>query len=236
MTPAIRICGAELAVAAGGLAALESFYAEGLGLSTRASEPDRLRVAVGSATLTFVSSPDSTRPFYHFALLLPGNRFDPARDWLSAASPLLARPGEQGPTFAFDAWNAQACYAHDPSGNIVELIAHRGVEESDHTGPFDAGELRSLSEIGLVGADLPEFVENLRPMGLELWSGQVRNDGAGLGFVGRQAHTLILCSAGRPWLPTGRPAESHPVEVTMTSATGSIVRARVTDGRPVLVG
>jgi len=26
-------------------------------------------------------------------------------------------------------WDAQACYFHDPAGNIVEFIAHRGLAE-----------------------------------------------------------------------------------------------------------
>jgi catechol 2,3-dioxygenase-like lactoylglutathione lyase family enzyme len=236
VTPGVRICGAELAVGAGDLAALESFYVNRLGLTQTPGENDRLQLAVGSATLTFASRPDSTRPFYHFALLIPGNRFDAARAWLSVTAPLLSRPGEDATSFDFDAWDARACYAHDPAGNIVELIAHGGVEESDQTGPFDAREIRTLSEIGLVGAHLSEFVHALGPAGLELWSGAVNDGGSSLGFVGRQAHTLILCSAGRPWLPTGRPAESHPAEVRMTSQSGATVRLGVRDGSPVLRG
>ncbi len=236
MTPGLRICGAELAVEAGGLAALESFYTGGLGLPQRSRAGDRLQLAAGSATLTFTCRPDSRRPFYHFALLIPGNRFDAARDWLSVTAPLLSRPGQDATTFDFGAWNARACYAHDPAGNIIELIAHHGVEESNHTGRFQGREIRAVSEIGLVAAHLPEFVHALRSAGLELWSGQVSEGGASLGFVGRQAHTLILCAPGRPWLPTGRPAESHPVEVRMTSGSGATVTVGVRDGAPVLVG
>ena len=40
---------------------------------------------------------------------------------------------------------------------------------------------------------------------------------ARLAFVGEKARTLILCRAGRPWLPTGRPAEAHPVEVVLVA-------------------
>jgi hypothetical protein len=35
-------------------------------------------------------------------------------------------------------------------------------------------------------------------------------------FVGRRAHTLVLAQTGRGWLPTDRPAEPHPVEVTLS--------------------
>ena len=65
-------------------------------------------------------------------------------------------------------------------------------------------------------ADPPEAAAALRrEAGLELWSGGVEGPGA-LGFVGRRAHTLILVATGRGWLPTGRPAEPHPVALTVT--------------------
>jgi hypothetical protein len=61
-------------------------------------------------------------------------------------------------------------------------------------------------------------MDALGELGLELWSGAVPDSPSGLGFVGRKAHTLILCVPGRGWLPTGRPAEVHPVEVTVSGA------------------
>ena len=209
MTRGIEISGAELVVKADDLAALKRFYVDELGFSCRSSERDRLELAAGRATLTFVGNSGAARPFYHFALLISGNRFDAARDWLAATTSLLSQPDEEATTFEFDSWDAQACYAHDPASNIIELIAHRGIEESDETGPFDADELRGLSEVGLVAGGLPRAIEVLRSVGLELWSGKLDEQGSSLGFIGRQAHTLILCSAGRPWLPTGRPAELH---------------------------
>jgi hypothetical protein len=77
-----------------------------------------------------------------------------------------------------------------------------------------AAELRGISEVGIVTDDLLAALERLRAGRLELWYGEVRRQ-EGLGFVGRKAQTLILAPTGRPWLPTGRPAESHPVEVAL---------------------
>jgi hypothetical protein len=51
-----------------------------------------------------------------------------------------------------------------------------------------------------------------RELGLELWSG----DAAQLAFVGAKAHTLILAPPARGWMPTGRPAERHPVEAELS--------------------
>ena len=182
---------------------------------------------MGGAALRFEAASDGSEPFYHFALLVPGNRFAAARDWLAARAPLLARPESDETVFAFDAWNALACYAHDPAGNVVELIAHRGMAESAEPGAFAVAELRGISELGIVTPDLVAALRALRAAGLELWSGEVGGPREGFGFVGRRAHTLILCPPGRPWLPTARPAEPHRLETVMEAGDGACVALRV---------
>ena len=182
---------------------------------------------MGAAALRFEAASVGSEPFYHFALLVPGNRFAAARAWLAARTPLLARPESEETVFAFDAWSALACYAHDPAGNIVELIAHRGMEESPERGAFGAAELRGLSELGIVTPDLVAGLGALHATGLELWYGEVSGQRQGFGFVGRQAHTLILCPPGRPWLPTARPAEPHPLQTVMDAGEGDGVVVRV---------
>jgi hypothetical protein len=117
--------------------------------------------------------------------------------------------------FEFENWSARACYFHDPAGNIVELIAHRGIGETGARGPFAGDELLGLSELGLVGDPATMAAELERLLGLRLWAGSAEVEGR-LGFVGEQARTLILSPAGRGWLPTGRWAEPHPVEVVLS--------------------
>jgi hypothetical protein len=184
----------------------------------------------------FQGTSDGGEPFYHFALLVPGNRFAAARDWLAARTPLLARPQSEETVFAFDAWNALACYAHDPAGNIVELIAHRGMEESPDRGAFGPAELRGISELGIVTPDLVTALRALRAPGIELWYGEVSGPREGFGFVGRQAHTLILCPPGRPWLPTARPAEPHRLQAVMDAGEGDRIVVRVGHDGAVDVG
>jgi len=120
--------------------ALQRFYGGQLGLPVLA-DGDRLGFGVGNTRLEF--SPTSERePFYRFALRVPRNRFGAACEWLARHADLLSEPGSKETTFKFPNWNAEACYAHDPGGNIVELIAHRGLpDESPHLGPFEAKEL-----------------------------------------------------------------------------------------------
>jgi hypothetical protein len=208
-----EIARVELAAPSAVLGELGRFYGEALGLPVKASG-DAVVVGVGGAELAFAGA--DGRPFYHFALLVPGDRFAAAQAWLAGRAALL--PGQAGATtFAFDFWDAQACYFHDPGDNIVELIAHRGMEEAGATGPFSAAELAGISEIGIVTPRPAEAVAELETLGLELWSGGVEAE-TGLGFVGRKARTLIVAGAGRGWLPTGRRAEPYPVTVTITGS------------------
>ena len=99
-------------------------------------------------------------------------------------------------------WDARAFYFDDPAGNIVEIVAHNGIDEF------------GLSELGLVG-DTRAMAAELQKLGLELWDGTVEEEGR-LAFVGERGRTLILAPPGRGWMPTGRPAERHPVEAELS--------------------
>ena len=218
---ALRIARAELAVAAARLDAVAGFYEQALGFAVERRD-GRVAIPVGADVLQLAATGDDTDPFHHFALLVPGDRFDAARAWLGERAETLARDGGET-VFPFDFWDAQAVYFHDPAGNIVELIAHAGTAERGATGDFSAAELAGLSEVGIVVDDTAAAVAALeRELGLELWSGSAEQ----LAFVGAKAHTLILAPPGRGWLPTGRPAEAHAATVTLTGGTkGAVVLA-----------
>lgn len=198
---------------------LRSFYVDRLGLEAAdGNEEDLLSVRVGPAVLRFSTAEPGAAPFYHFALLVPGNRFDAAFEWLAAQVRLLPNPETGDTRFDFGNWDALACYCLDPVGNIVELIAHRGIREDSTDGAFSGGQLVGFSEVGLVVNDKEEGVAVLeRDLGLNVWDGEVK-DPRGLVFVGERGRTLILCRPGRGWLPTGRPAEMHPVGLVITGS------------------
>lgn len=196
---------------------LRSFYLERLGFDSLGEQGgDSLEFAAGTATASFGASPSAA--FYHFALLVPGNRFDAAHEWLRARATVLPDPETQDEVFDFDFWSALACYCADPVGNIVELIAHRGVAESRRDGGFSAQEIVGFSEVGVVVDDKLETAARLETeLGLRVWDGELHEPGR-LVFVGERARTLILCPTGRGWLPTGRPAEVHPVTLVVEGA------------------
>jgi hypothetical protein len=196
----VKILRARLQTAAASADALTHFYGG-------------LEFGVGSTVMAFDPVPEG-RPFYHFALRVPRNRFARAREWLASRAELLAgRDGET--TFEFEFWNAQACYALDPGDNILELIAHRELpDESPLGGPFGADELLGICELGLVGPDTRAIGAALEALGIDLWSGTLDEPGK-LAFMGGRDGVLILSQPGRGWRPTGRPAEIHPVDVTV---------------------
>jgi hypothetical protein len=179
---------------------LRDFYGGKLGLPI-----DRETIVVGETRLRFGVQPAGA--FYHFALLVPGDRFPAALQWTQGRVELL------GDVFEFENWDAEAVYFHDPAGSIVELIAHHGLEENGRNGAFSADELVGFSELGIVG-DPPRLLQQLETEGLELWSGTV-DEPDRLAFVGEKGRTLILAPPGRGWLPTDRPAEPHPVEYVL---------------------
>ena len=155
------------------------------------------RLGTGETELEFAAG--DGEPFYHFAFLVPPDRFD----GLLASTPSPLSDRETGEVvFEFEAWDARAFYFHDPAGNIVEVIALEGIEEE------------GLSELGLVG-EPKALAAPLRDLGLELWDGTLDEEGR-LAFLGERGRTLILAPEGRGWLPTGRPAEPHRVEAVVS--------------------
>jgi len=197
------------------LPALADFYGARLGIERVEQADGLVAVRVGETRLEFL--PSAAEPFYHVALLAPGNRFGELLDWARERTELLPDMDSGEVVFDFTNWGAQACYFHDPAGNIVEVIAHRGIGETSAGGSFAAEELLGFSELGLVGDTAAMAILLRGQIGLELWDGTVEVEGR-LAFVGEPAKTLILCPAGRPWLPTGRPAEAYPVEVVLSGS------------------
>jgi hypothetical protein len=211
----MRFARVRLRAPATAIESLAAFYGGTLGFAATALEGRGVTIGAGETAIEF--APGAANPFYHFAFLVPGDRFDAALGWAAAGARLLPDEESRKVVFEFAAWDARACYFHDPAGNIVELVAHHGIGESAATGAFHPQELIGLSELGLVG-DPTTMAEKLaRRLGLALWDGTIDEPGR-LAFVGERGRTLILCPRGRGWLPTGRPAEPHAAEVILVPA------------------
>ena len=73
---------------------LRSLYVHRIGLEPMTSDDnsDLLSVRIGRATLGFARAAPGTSPFYHYALLVPGDRFEAAHAWLAGQGSLRANP------------------------------------------------------------------------------------------------------------------------------------------------
>jgi catechol 2,3-dioxygenase-like lactoylglutathione lyase family enzyme len=214
------------------LSALADFYGRALGIELATDTADRFSFAAGETAIEFAAG--AGQPFYHFALLAPGNRFAAALEWAAARTQLLPDPESGEIVFDFENWQACACYFHDPAGNIVELIAHRGVDETRSSGAFQPSELAGVSELGIVGDPRAMAARLAEELALEVWDGTLEERDR-LAFVGEKARTLILSPPGRGWLPTRRAAEPHAVDVLLAAPRAGEVelegsRYRITSG------
>ena len=122
-TTSVKIGHLGLGAPAALLPELVSFYGDLVG-SGPAAPAGGVTVRVGETILEFREAAGS--PFYHVAFLVPGDRFDAALAWVREHVELLPDTETGEPVFDFTNWDAKAVYFHDPSGSIVELIAHRG--------------------------------------------------------------------------------------------------------------
>ncbi|MFO7168503.1 MAG: hypothetical protein DIU80_010825 [Chloroflexota bacterium] len=201
----------ELELLAPDLAAQHRFYTQVLGLPAERTDT-ALALQIGASRLIFRPAPAGWSGVYHFAFIIPENRYEQAAAWLEQRTPL--RPDGDGRTrFHFEDWNADAVYFTDPAGNIGELIARHSLPNAvSHD--FTPRDILSVNEIGLATDDVPATVEQLcAQLGVQVYRGQGSDS---FTAVGDQEGMLIVVRRGRRWLSEpGREAEALPTRVTL---------------------
>ena len=146
------------------LAETAAYYETVLGLSVR-KEIRAVEVTVGRTVLRFREDVDAEGD-QHFAFLIDDARFDAAREFL-AAGPGLLGDGDRTEFEAQAAWNARSLYFPGPDRSVLEVIARRDLpsvlgagqvagakassphEPGTQLVPFGAGDLLSVSEVGI---------------------------------------------------------------------------------------
>jgi catechol-2,3-dioxygenase len=205
----------ELRLHAHDLDAQRRFFGQTFGISPVSASPQYLSFQIGHTRLTFEHAPAGSG-IYHYALHLPEHQFDDAVAWLSARSPLLQNRAGQH-RFFFEQWNAHAVYFADGDGNLGELIA-RHDQPSTRSAPFSGEALLGVNEIGLVVDEVPATVAKLhQACGITPYQ-----DASNPEFtaVGDMDGLFIVVKQGRPWLPTGQPAEPRWFVATVQTEAG----------------
>lgn len=203
------------------LEAMRRFYTETLELPVAAAAGGAaFTVTIGDSMLEIVQN-GGEPAFYHFAINVPANQFEPAKRWLARRTALL-RDSETGEDqLFFPAWNAHAVYFADPAGNIGELIA-RHTLPIRREGEFGPAQMLHVSEIGLVSPDPDALAGRLTAQfGLRPYGGTSF-------FVGDEYGLFVLPPVGRPWIPERRQAaQPFPAEVAIGDAGGRLELPRL---------
>lgn len=125
------------------------FYKNIIGLPVHYMDAGRLLVRVGTTELVFEEFGPEENSFYHLAFNIPSNKFDEAYRWMKSKVPLLWIEDYQSDIAEFSNWNARSFYFKDPVGNVLEMIA-RFERDDVAVSPFDASQIRNISEVGIV--------------------------------------------------------------------------------------
>jgi catechol-2,3-dioxygenase len=147
---------------------------------------------------------------------VPASRFDAAVRWIAAHARLLGDAPRR--TFHFPSWNADAVYFEDPAGNVVELIARHALHigrRHDAEDEFHAREIVSVSEVGLPVTAVERTARFLaEATDTPLWGRSTPAFTA----LGDDHGLFILVANARSWYPTARPAQMHPLLLTIAGA------------------
>ncbi|WP_458206658.1 VOC family protein [Haladaptatus sp. NG-SE-30] len=205
---------------------LADFYSDRFGLHISRDE-EEITISVGATDLVFSES--NADPFYHFAINVPENRFEAARDWLADQVGLLTDETTGDTEFFFEFMNAHATYFEDPAGNVGELIARHDLDNATDEA-FGPAHLLAVSEIGLPVPDVPSVVEALETdAGVAAWEG----DSETFRVLGDDHGLFIVVRAGRDWFVADRPAEIHPTEVVVADTETMSTEADITETETV---
>ena len=190
------------------LTTLTDFYAKLLDHVPIEQTGEKLVFQVGDSLLTFNYVQSDTAMRYHFAINIPENQFDLAKEWITSYIPLVhSDSGED--TFYSENWDADILYFYDPAGNILELIARHTLENASDAA-FSSQSLLNISEIGIASDDVAAQVRNLQMRTGSTpyhWSGN-----PSFTPVGDEHGLFIVVECGRIWFPdTGVAAEHLPV-------------------------
>ncbi|MFC8799752.1 hypothetical protein ACFT2C_18610 [Promicromonospora sp. NPDC057138] len=208
-----------------------AYYETILGLPVR-KEIGAVEVAVGRSVIRFREDPGAAGD-QHYAFLIDDARFDAARAFLEAGPGLLG-DGDRTEFEAQAAWNARSLYFPGPDRSVLEVIARRdlpsalgaghvsGAKASSPHGsgtqlvPFGAGDLLSVSEVGIAVPDVVATADRLADAGI----GRYPAGSATFSPAGHIDGMLILVSPGRTWFPTSDRMVGEP-PVTVVAQAGA---------------
>lgn len=208
----------EVNLFTGQMEAMKQFYGTLLELELLEESTSSVSLRTGNSVLSFQQAPGQEEPFYHVAFTIPTNQLAEAKKWVQDRNiPLLSKDDKD--EFYFPYWDATAFYFYDPSGNLMEFIAHHSLDNAVEE-DFDSRQLLCISEIGLPVEDVPGTIIKMNGQyHLEPFAG----DGKQFAPIGDAEGMFIVIDKEMPWFPDGRMPGVFATEVKVeTGQTGSI--------------
>lgn len=198
--------------------AMKKFYGTLLELELLKENTTVVSFRTGGSILSFQQSPGQDKPFYHMAFTIPTNQLAAAKKWVQDRNISLLSKDDKD-EFYFPYWDATAFYFYDPSGNLMEFIAHHSFDNTVDEA-FDSGQLLCISEIGLPVDDVPDTINTMNGhYHLEPFAG----DGKQFAPIGDAEGMFIVIDKEMPWFPDGRMPGVFATEVKVaTGRTGSV--------------
>lgn len=193
---------------------LKEFYSQVLDWPPADEEEGSFTLELQNTELEFRRHNGDLQPFYHFAINIPANKIEEAREWLQSRVQLLWLDDFQSNIAEFTNWNARSVYFLDPVGNIVELIARFDLKNKTDE-PFSPKQFISVSEIGLV-VPKDELQTKSEQVLDDFWLSQFSKQPPQESFkaIGDDEGLFILVPEHRNWYPLqDRPAIMAPLKI-----------------------
>lgn len=194
------------------LKTLQEFYSSVLELPVESPDERKIKIKIGDSDLIFTET-TTGEPFYHYAINIPANKIEEARDWLRNKVKLLWMEDYKNDIADFVNWHAKSVYFYDPAGNIIELITRFDLDNNANE-TFSPRQWLSVNEVGLVftNENFEEEVMSLqKSYSLSYFDKQpplpkfrAMGDDEGL---------FVIVPEHRNWYPTDKPSEIFPMIV-----------------------
>jgi hypothetical protein len=201
----------KLVLQTGYLKTLEEFYSSMLDLPVQEAGK-KIIVNIGNTDLFFVETKE-TEPFYHFAINIPANKIEEARNWLKGKVNLLWMDDYNSEIADFVNWGAKSVYFYDPGGNIVELIARFDLA-NEASEAFTSKQFLSISEVGVVLKNEifeSKTIQLLHDYSLSYFAKQPPQPQ--FRAIGDDDGLFIVVPDQRNWYPTNKPSGIFPMSV-----------------------
>jgi len=193
----------------------KEFYSEVLGLELLDVNKAYFTVRIGETMLKFQNRQKEIPSRYHFAINIPSNQIAEAKAWLEEHVFLMLDPKTADEIFTSSGLNAKSIYFYDIAGNIIELIAREGLENSSEG--FSLESLKCISEIGIPSGNLPNVSELLQSkLNFDIFNKESEE----LFSFGDSEGAFVLIKEKNLWYPTPFESEGHPFSCLIETQNG----------------